>query len=523
MIENPFNEPMNELDYDIISIEDEIRRRLARDSLLEYEKYVHPNYKASKFHTYLCDTIQDFILKETGHAIDILLLSVPPQFGKSMTVTETLPAWMLGKYPNRKWIIASYNTDFATSFGRKNKQKCEEFNSKIFPNFKLADNPCNNVEFETTMKGGVYSAGLLAGITGHSAYYVIIDDPIKTAEESMSDTHKAKIWEEYLYSVRSRMANGGKIIVIQTRWAEDDLIGRLLKEERNITYINIPCECDDEENDPLGRKIGEGLCPEIGKGTSWLQDFKQIYKTKNGSKAWYSLYQGRPVAEEGNLLKKEWWQYYECSYNELALPYTILSVDCAFKDGDENDFVAMQVWGKKGDNIYLIEALKEHLDFTDTLAAIRNFKSKYPEIMFVLIEDKANGTAVINVLSKEMVGVIPIKPEGGKVARANAVSPYIEAGYVHLPRFASFTSDFVAECSAFPYAAHDDQVDAMTQALNRMIYVDVSVVHPKHIVYKEWREDQYEDYENADDELKAELLKLWGYPLEYEGEDFVLW
>ena len=126
--------------------------------------------------------------QDTGHALDVLLLSVPPQFGKSTTITETVPAWMLGKHPDRKWIIASYNSDFAASFGRKNKQKCEEFNPRIFPGFSLADNPCNNIEFETKQKGGVYSAGLLAGITGHSAYYVIIDDPIKTQEEALSQT-----------------------------------------------------------------------------------------------------------------------------------------------------------------------------------------------------------------------------------------------------------------------------------------------------------------------------------------------
>ena len=174
---NPFLE-------DIEAIEEEIRIRKARDNLLEYEMIVNPNYIPSKFHTFLCNEIQKFLETDTGHALDVLLLSVPPQFGKSTSVTETVPAWMLGRHPDRKWIIASYNSDFASSFGRKNRQKCEEFNSKIFPGFELATNPCNNVEFETTKKGGVYSAGLLAGITGHSAYYVIIDDPIKTMEEA---------------------------------------------------------------------------------------------------------------------------------------------------------------------------------------------------------------------------------------------------------------------------------------------------------------------------------------------------
>ena len=174
------------------------------------------------------------------------------------------------------------------------------------------------------------------------------------------------------------------------------------------------------------------------------------------------------------------------------------------------------MWGKKDKNYYLLDAIKKHLNFVDTLDAIRNFKSRYSDAIFILIEDKANGTAIINVLSSEMEGVIPVKPEGGKVTRANAVSPAIESGHVFLPRFADFVDDFVAECSAFPNAAHDDLVDAVAQALNRMIFVDADVIAPLHIIFKKWTEDMWEDYENADDELKIYLLKIWGYPLNEE-------
>lgn len=509
MIENPFLDSLE-------IVEEEIRKREARKSLLEYECYVNPNYIKSKFHTFLCNKVQEFMERKISNGFDILLLSVPPQHGKSVSITETLPAWYLGKHPDKKWIICSYNSDFASSFGRKNRQKCEEFNPKLFEGFELADYPCNNIEFETTKKGGLYSAGILAGVTGHTADYFIVDDPLKTRQEADSDTTKNAIWAEYLNSIRTRIKPGGKLIVIQTRWAEDDLFGRILEEEKNVTVINIPCECDDEETDPLGRKLGDALCPEIGRGNAWLRDFKEVYKGKEGSRAWTALYQGKPVAMEGNLLKREWWQYYDKPWKELQLPYIIISVDAAFKDGDDNDFVAIQVWGKKDKNYYLLDAIKKHLNFVDTLAAIRNFKSQYEDTIFILIEDKANGTAIINVLSSEMEGVIPVKPEGGKVTRANAVSPAIESGRVYLPRFASFVEDFVAECSAFPNGAHDDQVDAMTQALNRMIFVDADMVAPQHIKYVEYTEDMLEDLWNADDDLRAFLLEHWGYPLNDE-------
>lgn len=505
MEDNPFLESINAIDKEIL-------RRKVRRNFLDYVCETNQGYIPSKFHTFLCNTVQKFIETDVSSAFDILCLSVPPQHGKSVSITETLPAWYLGNNPTKRVIIASYNSDFASSFGRKNLNKCREYNTDWFEGFALADSPCNNTEFETTKHGSLYSAGILAGITGHPADLIIIDDPIKTRQEADSDTTKEAIWKEYLSSIRTRIAPHGKLIVIQTRWAEDDLYGRIVDEEENVTVINIPCECEDEENDILGRKKGDALCPEIGRGNAWLKDFKRVYTGKEGSRAWTALYQGSPVAVGGNLIKREWWQYYDCPWTELDLPYIIISVDAAFKDGDDNDFVAIQVWGKKSKDYYLLDLIKQHLNFVDTLTAIRNFKSSYPDTIFILIEDKANGSAIINVLSSEMEGVIPVKPDGGKVTRANAVSPAIEAGRVHLPRFASFTDDFVNECSAFPNGSHDDQVDAMTQALNRMIYVDAEVVAPKHVKYSVWTDDMFEDYENANDDLKVELLNTWGFP-----------
>lgn len=379
----------------------------------------------------------------------------------------------------------------------------------------LAEAPRSNVEFETTKKGRCISRGILSGLTGNTADLFIIDDPIKNRQEADSETTRNTIWNEYLNSVRTRIKPGGKLIVIQTRWHEEDLYGLIAKNEKNVTIINIPCECDDPEHDVLGRELGDSLCPEIGRGNAWLREFKQAYVGKEGSRAWTALYQGKPVAMEGNLIKREWWKFYDTL---PELPYIIISVDAAFKDGDDNDFVAIQVWGKLNRDYYLIDAIKKHLNFVDTLDAIRSFRSRYDAI-FILIEDKANGTAIINVLSSEMEGVIPVKPEGGKVTRANAVSPAIESGRVHLPRFASFVEDFMSECSSFPNGAHDDQVDAMTQALNRMIYVDADVIAPKHIRYTTYTDDMLEDFMNANDELQAYLLELWGFPTQLYGDD----
>ena len=506
MIENGLFESLE-------AINKELDIRKARQSYLEYVKFTNQGYKESKFHNYLCNEIQKFIEKVDSNAFDILLLSVPPQFGKSTTVTETLPAYYLGKNPDKKVIICGYNEDFAIRFGRRNKEKIEEFNTILFPDCILADAPRSNVEFETTKKGRCISRGILSGLTGNTADLFIIDDPIKNRQEADSETTRNTIWNEYLNSVRTRIKPGGKLIVIQTRWHEEDLYGMIARTEKNATIINIQCECDSED-DVLGRQIGDSLCPEIGRGNAWLKEFKTAYVGNEGSRAWNALYQGRPTALEGNLIKKEWWQFYDVLPDQI--PYKIISVDAAFKDSENNDYVAIQKWGKQGKKMYLIDAIKKHLNFVDTLAAIRKMKYEDPDILFVLIEDKANGSALINVLSGEMEGVIPVKPEGGKVSRVNAVSPAIERGDVYLPRFAAFVDDYIAEFSAFPNGAHDDQVDSTSQALNRMIFVDAEVIAPQHIIYKHWYEDQWIDYINADDELKTQLLSLWGYPDNYD-------
>lgn len=453
-----------------------------------YKALVQSNYRAWCYHvhegrwkpgalaTFLTEKVQQFIETETGNAYDILCISVPPQHGKSMSVTETLPSWYLCRWPHKRVIEISYSEDFAQLFGRRNKSKIEKF-GHIF-RVNLASSPNSNTEFETEAGGGMISRGALSGVTGRPCELMIIDDPIKTRQDADSENHRNKIWDEWENSWKSRLAAGAKVIVIQTRWHEDDLTGRIINQEKNVTVINIPCEA--EENDPLGRKPGQALAPEIGKDDKWLQQFKEGYSNKSGSRAWNALYQGRPTSAEGNLLKREWWQFYT---EAPQLKAVILSVDASFKGNEDNDYVSIQVWGKRDANYYLLDRVKDHFTFLETLEAIRATKAKYPEAHATLIEDKANGSAIIDVLRKEITGIIAVNPEGGKIARVNAVSGAIEAGQVYLPKYAAFTGEFIEECAAFPNAAHDDDVDCMSQALNRLIYYSGTIPEINNPVY----------------------------------------
>lgn len=440
---------------------------LVRYDYCSYCMHVNDGWIPTKFHRRLCNEVQDFITSNTSAAYDILVISTPPQHGKSVTITETLPSWYLGQFPRNKVIEISYSEDFAEQFGRRNRQKIAEHGRDLF-GITLADSPNAATEFElSNHKGGMISRGIMSGVTGHGANLMIIDDPVKTQEEADSASRQAKIWNEWLSSFTSRLAPHAKVIIIMTRWAENDLVGHLLEtEDISLKILNFPLEA--ESNDILGRKPGEALCPEIGKDNKWLADFKKMLLSREGSRTWNALYQGHPVAMEGNLIHRDWWQY----YTELPkdIPEYVMSVDAAFKDNDDSDFVAIQVWGKKDADMYLIDAVKKHLDMPSTCREIVRLRAMYPKCRTTLIEDKANGSAIIQILRKKLGGIIAIDPFGGKVSRVNAIAGAIESGNCHLPQDKLFTADFVDECSAFPNGAHDDQVDAMSQCLNRLVY-----------------------------------------------------
>lgn len=448
-------------------------RDVLRTDYCAYVKHTNNGYKVSKFHRFLCDTVQDFLEEDTGHAYDILILSTPPQHGKSVTVTETLPSWYLGRNPEKSVIEISYSEDFAQKFGRRNLQKIKEFGGEVF-GVKIGS-PANATEFELEgHRGGMVSRGLLSGVTGRRCDLMIIDDPVKTQQEADSESYRNRVFDEWLSSYKTRLYAGAKIILIMTRWHEDDLAGRLIETEQNVKVVNIPLEA--EPDDILGRKVGDALCPEIGKDNVWLADFKKSYTNLSGSRAWNALFQGHPTGLEGNIIKREWWQYYE------TLPHIekmAMSVDAAFKDGDDNDFVAIQVWGKTNADIYLMDAVKKHLDMPATIREITRLRAMYPQCKTTYIEDKANGSAIIKYLRTHMGGVIAVNPEGGKVSRVNAVIGTIESGNCFLPKNKPFTGDFVEECAAFPNGKHDDQVDCMSQVLNKLIYSDAKVIVAK--------------------------------------------
>ena len=441
------------------------RREMARRSFAAYLPYVHgETWCQTRMAQYLADRLQAFVTTDTGHAYDIMVVETPPQHGKSMTVSETFPAWYLGIRPKHRVIEISYNDDSAQRFCRRNAEKIRLHGQTLFGAGIGEIDRATDLEMDNHV-GSLISRGVLGGVTGRPCNLMLIDDPIKNRQEADSETVRSRVWEEWTNSFKTRLAAGAKVIIISTPWHEDDLMARILRTEKNVTLIRLPVEA--EPGDPLGRAVGDALCPELGKDNKWLAEFKASYISDPtaGARSWQALYQCSPRVEGGNLVQRSWWRRYTA---EPDYGHSVISVDAAFKGNENNDYVAITVWGKAGNDYYLRYCLRRHLDFPGTLSAIRAVRGLYPDATAVLIEDKANGSAIIQTLQTECF-CIPVNPMGGKEARVHAVSPAIESGHVYIPESAPWLEDYLDEWSVFPAGAHDDMVDSSTQALSYLL------------------------------------------------------
>lgn len=551
------------------TLDGEILRRKARKDYATYVALANPGFYTTHFHKFLCDEIQEFLEHPCENGVmDILLLSVPPQHGKSYTVTETLPSWYLGKHPTDGVIIAGYESTFAESFSRRNRDKYNTIVQEVFlQRDKNGDivhdcRPNPNVQgvalWETAQGGTCRAAGLKAGITGYGCELFIIDDPIKNKEQADSETIIAKIHDEMGPSVQSRIHPGGKLIVIQTRWVEGDVIGWVQENWHEWIWktINLPAEYDETAAnigpDPLGRKLGDSLMgahlgddesklpQKIANTNRWLRSKKDLVIRSDGERTWNALYQGRPSAANGNLFKEGWWKSYGRSEQlRASLEYLQLSVDATFKNTETSDFVAIELWGLKGRDVYLWKLINKRMGFLETVDKIKQLVKDFPDIDELVIEDKANGSAIIDTLhyEKNMPPVVAVTPSGGKFARAQATSNFVASGVVHLPDDLTLEEEadiewdsreqltgkqkFIKQHSTFPYGKRDDMVDSQTQGLSRILKLLVGDIpmpkHRKQLRYNHWSDDLWEDFKQLKTETEqSQFFDVYGYPEEWQ-------
>jgi predicted phage terminase large subunit-like protein len=331
-------------------------------------------------------------------------------------------------------------------------------------------------------QGGVYCVGITGQLTSKPVDLLIIDDPYKNGEQADSEAWQETVRDFWTEVAIPRLGPGVAVVIIQTRWRDDDLSGWLQSQDPTGRWrvINIPAQADHDptkgETDPLGREPGEYL--ESARGRT-VEDWEEK-KLEVGDRSWNALFQGKPAPAGGNIFQRGWWRFYDTpqwierpdgSRWAVSFDEIIASWDMAFKDTEGTDYVCGQVWGRRGVEAFLLDQTHDRLSFVETCLAVRTLAARWPQTVAKLVEDKANGPAVINALRTKVGGLIAIEPDGSKTARAAAVSPFVQAGNVLLPapEISPWVDGLVEEAVTFPRAAHDDRVDAMSQALNRLL------------------------------------------------------
>ena len=422
-------------------------------SLLEYAKFQMPEYQTPAHIQLLAHKLEEV---ERGN-IKRLAIFKPPRHGKSQLTSQFFPAWYLGRNPSKFVIATTYAQDLADDFGRsvRNQIQDEDYN-RIFSDCTLSKDSSSVRRFHTTGSGVYYAVGAGGAITGRGAHLLLIDDPIKGREDADSDAMRSNLIDWYRSTAYSRLMPGGSIILIQTRWHEDDLAGWILRETSHEPWevIELPAVLDEKASKILKRPKGQALWPEA-------YDKKRLEEIKKtaGSREWNSLYMQRPSAEEGNILKRYWWKEWT-EDNPPECNYILQSWDTAYTVKSTSDYSAVTTWGifeHNGiQNAILLSARRERWEFPELKSEAINLYNEFkPDV--VLIEAKASGWSLIQELQRAGIPITPFNPKkADKKTRAHSVTPLFESGRVWYPSSKYWAEDVINQCAQFPSSNYDD-------------------------------------------------------------------
>lgn len=483
------------------------------DSPLAQARELDEGYRERAHLVYLATRLARAVEDVEAGITRRLVISMPPRSGKSLLTSVYLATWLLRLHSDWKIGLISHSPSLAVGWGRQVRRIVETHGSVL--GLQIASDAGAASEWQTTDNGGIVSRSAPGqSITGLGFKVMLLDDIVKDFASAHSALQREAVWDWWLANAQTRLEPPALVVVVGTRWHEDDFIGRLLSPE----YEGDPDEWEvisfpalAEAHDVLGREPGQPLLSPLLDETEeeavgrWEEVRRSV-----GSYAWSALYQQRPAAAKGAIFDVGWWRYWTSTPEKATEdgrvvyldPATLSgarwvdSWDMAFKAKDDSDYVVGQRWVQVGANRYLIAQSRARRTFTQTLTEMRRWGDPLligPDVppcsRYVherLVEDKANGTAILDTLKEEIPGLIPIDPTTSKQARARSITPEVEAGNVLLPLPSDpgneWVTDLLAELRDFPTGAHDDQVDALTQALSRMRKAGTgSVVSPNRV------------------------------------------
>lgn len=479
----------------------------ARHNMMDFTLYTKSDYETGWFNELICAELDQFLIDVEQGKSPRLMIFAPPRSGKSELASRRFPAYAMGKHSNWNVIGCSYGADLANNMSRDTQRIIDEDNyGEIFPNTRLnvsnvrtkASGAIRTVEkWETlnsegkTNKGAYRAAGVGGGITGQGMNIGIIDDPAKDYKQASSATYQEAVLDWYdttFFTRRDPKTNG--IIIILTRWHKKDLAGQLLERAENgganWRVVSFPMEWDHDrpETHTLNgvtyklRETGDVLFPE-----RMPPEFVEACKL-SGSLTWNALYQQRPTAKGGSLIKSSWFGEYSVL---PKMKYTMVIGDTAQKIKERNDFSVFEHWGLGEDGkLYLIDMIRGKWESDELKKRASVFWSKCKDLnngrcRKMMIEDKASGTGLIQQLrksTKPLIPIIAIQRNTDKLTRFMDVQGFIESGYVMLPNEAPWLNDFLTECEGVTsdFKTHDDQIDPMIDAIDNMLHKNTTSV-----------------------------------------------
>lgn len=443
------------------------RRTAAREHLLPFTEYTFHKFAPSEHHVIIAKELEDV---EAG-ICDRLIITAPPRHTKSELASRRFPAWCLGRHPEWDFIGASYNVDLARDFGTEVRDiMLDEYYQTLFETRLRSDIKAGGRW--KTQDGGMYiAAGPGTATTGRGAMVFMIDDPVKDREEADSELQREKTWKWFTSVAYTRLAPGGRIVIILTRWHDDDLVGRCLEREKfggdKWRVVDLKAVCEDPESDPLHRHKGRALWP------SWFPEpVLDRIKRNIGEREWSALYQQKPSPDEGIYFKRAWFDRYESRPPNDELRIYGAS-DWALTEDETNDPLVHMVWGvDQNEELWALDLFRDWLEVeyddpekTGGIGEFIRMVKKWKPLSWGFEKgqiDRSIGPAVEREMriARAYCNVVRFPTTADKIARARSFQAICSMRMVHIPARAVWAPDFMEELLKFPTTKHDDQVDA---------------------------------------------------------------